>query len=98
MAAHHTVAKQAHKAWVMAGRPRQGPILDHKKMANKEYKSAVRYISKHEASMRADSMAAKLLGNNVTGFWKEVRTMNRHNAVLPCNMEGVTGENNIAEL
>ena len=48
--------------------------------------------------MRADSMAAKLLGNDVTGFWKEVRALNRGSTSLPNNIGGVSGETNIAEL
>ena len=98
VAAKHAEAKRAHKAWVLAGRPRQGPVLDNKKNANNVFKSAVRYICKHEVNMRADSMADKLLGHNVNGFWKEVRALNSNNVDLPCNMEGVSGGDNIAEL
>lgn len=99
MAAHHSVAKEAHRAWVLAGRPREGPVLDHKKVTNTRYKNAVRYVSKHEQVMRADSMAKKLLGNDVTGFWKEVKALNRSNTSLPNNIEGVTlVACNIAEL
>ena len=36
--------------------------------------------------------------NNVTEFWKEVTATNRAKAVLPCNIEGVSGADNIAEL
>ena len=77
---YHAEAKNAYEAWVLAGRPREGPVLDHKKLTNARYKYAVRYISKHEQVMRVDSMAEKLLGNNVTGFWKEVRALNRVSA------------------
>lgn len=48
--------------------------------------------------MRADSMAEKLLGNDVTGFWKEVRALNRVSTSLPCTVEGVSGADKIAEL
>ena len=82
----------------MEGRPRQGPVLDHKKCTNAKFKYAVRYVGKNEQAMRADSMAEKLLGNNVTGFWKEVRALNRSNTLLPCTVEGVSGTDNIAEL
>lgn len=43
-------------------------------------------------------MAENLLGNNVTEFWKEVKATNRSKAVLPCNITGVSGADNIAEL
>lgn len=98
VAAHHTEAKEAFRAWVLDGRPRQGPVLDHKKITNARFKYAVRYVCKHEQGIRADLMADKLLGNNVTGFWKEVRALNRGNTLLPCTIEGVSGTDNIAEL
>ena len=31
VAAHHAEAKEAFKAWVQEGQPRQGPVLDYKK-------------------------------------------------------------------
>ena len=98
VAGHHTVAKEAHKAWILAGKPKEGPILDEKKRTNSIFKNAVRYIGKHEQSLRADSMAAKLLGKDVTGFWKEVRALNRNKTALPNSIDGVSGEPNIAEL
>ena len=36
-------------------------------------------------------MTGKLLGNDVTGFWKEVRALNRVSTSLPCTVEGVSG-------
>lgn len=48
--------------------------------------------------MRADSMADKLLGNDVTGFWKEVRALNMVSTSLPCTAEGVSGNDKMAEL
>ncbi len=54
VAAHHAEAKEAYKAWVLAGRPRQGPVLDLKKLTNAKYKYAVRYVCKNEQVLRAD--------------------------------------------
>ena len=61
VAGHLDEAKAAHRAWAMAGRPRHGPVLEHKRATNARYKQAVRFIGKHEQAMRADSMAGKLL-------------------------------------
>ena len=94
---HQTEAKLAHKAWILAGRPRQGPELDNKKLTHARYKYAVRSVVRHEQALRANSMAEKLMGNNPTGFWKEVKTLNRAKTPLPCNIEGVSGAGNIAE-
>ena len=35
--AYHAEAKNAYKAWVLTGRPREGPVLDHKKLTNARY-------------------------------------------------------------
>ena len=80
------------------GRPRQGQLLEHKKLTNARFKYAVRYIQKNEQNMRADSMAKKLLSNNATDFWKEVRVLNNCKAPLPCSVGGVSGTSNIAEV
>ena len=95
---HQAEAKLAHKAWILAGRPRQGPELEQKKVTNARYKYAVRFVGRHEQALRANSMAEKLLDNNPTDFWKEVKKMNRANTALPCNIEGTSGAGNIAEL
>lgn len=41
-------------AWVLAGWPRQGTVLDHKKLTNAKYKYAVHYLCKNEQVLRAD--------------------------------------------
>lgn len=94
----HAEANEGHKAWVIAGRPSQGLELEHKKKMNAKYKYALRYISKQEQALSASSMADYLLRNNITNFWKEVKTINRSNTALPCNIEGVTSAEDIADL
>ena len=79
-------------------RPRQGPELENKELANARYKYAVRFISRNEQAMRADSMASKMMSNNINYFWKEVRSLNNCKSSLPSTVEGVSGENNVAEL
>jgi hypothetical protein len=98
VANHHTEANMAYKAWVLAGRPRQGPELEHKKKMNAKYKYALRYITKHEQALSASSMADYLLKNNITNFWNEVKTLNRTKTALPCNIEGVTAPEDIVDL
>ena len=48
--------------------------------------------------MRADSMANKMMCNNATDFWKEVRALNNCKPSLQCNVEGISGTENIAAL
>ena len=98
VAEYQTEAREAFKLWDTAGRPKQGCLLEHKQRTNAKYKYAIRYITKNEQAIRADSMAKKLLDNNVVEFWKEVRVLNNCKASLPCTVDGTSGSHNIAEL
>lgn len=73
MADFYAEACEATKSWSLAGKPRQGPIFEHKKHTNAKYKYAVRYIRRNEQTLRTDSMAKKLLLKNTKAFWKEVK-------------------------
>lgn len=95
---YHTEARKATKSWAIAGRPRQGPVFEYKKLTNARYKYAIRFICKNEQAMRADSMAKKLIGSNVNDFWKEVRVLNNCKTSLPCTVEGISGPEEIAEV
>jgi len=44
VAAHMAEAKEAFKAWVLVGRPRQGPDLNLKKITNASYKYSMQYV------------------------------------------------------
>lgn len=56
---------------------------------NAKYKYALQYIERHEQQLRADSMTEKLLGNDITAFWKKVRTLNKVGAPLPYSNLGL---------
>lgn len=83
---------------MLAGRPRQGPLFEQKKNANAAYKYAVRFICKNEQAMRAESMAEKVMDNNTTEFWKEVKGLNKCSIHPPCTVDGISGVENIAEM
>ena len=48
VAMYHTEACEAYKLWDVAGKSRQGPELEYKKLANARFKYAVRFISKNQ--------------------------------------------------
>lgn len=43
-------------------------------------------------------MASKIICNNITDFWEKVRSLNNCKPSLPCSVEGVSGEENVAEI
>jgi len=51
VAAHKAEAKEEFKAWVLEGRPREGPVLDLKTITKAKYIYAVCYVCKHEQVM-----------------------------------------------
>ena len=51
VAPYHTEAREAYTRWALAGRPRKGPELGNKKLANARYKYAVCFISRNEHAM-----------------------------------------------
>lgn len=67
-------------------------------MTNARFKYAVRFISKNEQALRADAMANKMFCNNISDFWKVVRSLNCSQPSLPCTVEGISGEDNIVTL
>lgn len=93
-----TKARQASQEWILAGKPRHGPVYEQKRVTNAQYKYAIRFITKNERAMRADSMARKLSCNNTCDFWKEVKTRTASKTSLPCAIDGTSGTDNILEL
>ncbi len=85
------------KTWDAAGRPRQCPLFEYKKLMNAKYKHAVCSIRKNQQTMRADFLAEKLLSNNAADFWKEVRALNNSETSLTCTSEGISVADNIFE-
>lgn len=65
VAVFYEQAREATTEWALAGRPRQGPVYENKKLTNARYKYAVRFIRRNEQSMRSESLAGKLLTKNV---------------------------------
>ena len=94
----HAEARRAFKAWVESGRHKHGPIFEHKKRANANFKYALRFIKRNENTMRSDSLARKLQNNSPNDFWKEVRIMNNCKTSLPSNIDGVSGSEKISQL
>ena len=92
----HLESKAASKAWCDGGRPRRGVLLDNKKRAHSKFKSAVRYIKRHEDKLKASSLAEKLLKGNPKEFWSDIQRSNGARSIQSANIGDITGESNIA--
>ena len=69
----------------------------HKK-TKARFKYALRFITKNEKQLRKEASAKKLTDLNPNAFWKEIKLMNNSATLLPVNIDGVNGNEAIAEL
>ena len=69
----------------------------HKK-TKARFKYALRFITKNEKQLRKEALAKKLTDLNPNAFWKEIKLMNNSATPLPVNIDGVNGNEAIAEL
>ena len=86
------------KMWCNAGKPRQGQIFELYRQSKSRCKYAIRYIKRHENSLRKESLDRKLVDKNPIEFWKEVKHMNASNTPLPTCIDGISGADNIAQM
>ena len=61
------------------------------------FKYALRFVKKQEETAQADALARDLSDKDVDGFWKTMHEMNSHNTVQATVIDGVTGQDNIAD-
>ena len=59
-----------HKAWVEAGKPRNGSIFNDKIKAKKAYKNRIKKKKKHSIDNISDRLLSSLDGKDQKSFWK----------------------------
>lgn len=94
----YSVAKSAHKEWLSNGKPKQGPLFEHRKRSRAQFKFALRFIKSNEDQLRADSLAKRLLCKNSNDFWKEIKQINNDKLLLPNTIEDAKGSQEISKL
>ena len=66
------------------------------KLSRARFKYSLRFIKQHESQLRKDALANKLAQGKPDEVWKDVRLMNNCRTPLPCSIDGVSGDANIA--
>ena len=97
MKEHHLHAKDALWWWNLNKKPRHGPIYEAMRTTRAQFKYALRFVKRQEDTARADSLARDLYDNDVDSFWKAVHKMNSCNNVQANVIDGITGQENIAD-
>ena len=93
----HDVARNDFKFWCINGKPRQGFVYEAMRRSKSQFKYALRQCKRREDNIKADRLAGDLLQHGETEFWKNVRKLNSNKASSSSCIDGVTGEQHIAE-
>ena len=94
----HNAARESFLLWRNSGKPRHGYIFDLMTRTRARFKYALKGLKRKEDTLRRDALANKLLKYPPEKLWKEIRHINSSKSSLPCSIEGVTGNQNIAEM
>ena len=94
----YQASKDQYLRWLTDGKPRQGPSAEQHFEAKARFKYALRYIKRHENQLWRDALAKKVIESSSHNFWKDVKRSLGSNCPLPTEIEGASGEEEIAEL
>ena len=92
------MARQHFLAWVVAGKPKHGPVFESMKLSRARFKYGLRFLKRHKTQLISNSLATKLQEGRPDRFWKEVNCMNNCKVPLPNSIDGVNGADNLTEL
>jgi len=95
----HNEARNAYLEWLRDGKPRFGVLFQRMQRTRANFKLAFRYCRQHEQQLRADACAINLKNKDPIKFWHSVKKISNSKATkYVSTVDGVTGEQNIAEM
>ena len=77
---------------------RQGDITEMRRITRARYHKAVRHIMREDDIIRTTKMAEAISENRNRDLWSEVRRIKGRNQFLPSSIDGVLGDEEIAQL
>ncbi|ELT97678.1 hypothetical protein CAPTEDRAFT_206711 [Capitella teleta] len=95
---HHAAARLSFTLWVSAGKPRQGSLHEQMSRDRARFKFALRRCKRDEAQIKADKLAESFLPLDNTAFWKEVQAQSLRSTPLVASVNGISGEDAIANM
>ena len=84
--------------WNIEGRPRGGQLVFNMKAAKARFRREMRFLRQNEEQLRSQALLRNLQSGHSQDFWKGIRAMKPKSNTLPLTVDGVTGEENIANL
>ena len=81
--------REAVSHWIIAGRPRSGPLAELKCRARAAFRHEMKFLRENEDQLRR---------GECNDFWKKIKALNSKKESLPLTVGGTSGESNIANL
>ena len=91
-------ALYCHWMWKQAGRPCSGLLYENRKHARYDYHYAIKKVRNNEDRLRSEKMLAAIKDNKQKNLWYEVNKLKGRKKSLPVMVDGVKGEDNIANI
>ena len=80
---HKKYAKQCHYEWLLAGKPREGPIAYKKRSSRLKFHYAIRYVNKENIRLRNTRMGEAVAKNDDRSLPHTTNNNDRRNKTTP---------------
>ena len=80
------------------GKPHQGDITEMRRITRARYHKVVTHIMREDDRIRTTKMAEAISENRNRDLWSDVRRIKGRNKFLPSSIDGVVGDEEIAQL
>ena len=95
---YYNISRIEFKWWVSNNRPRQGSIYHAMRSSRARFKYALRQCKWDERLIVSEKLADHMKNHEINDFWKNIRKHSKSKSALSNCIDGVTGENAIADL
>ena len=95
---YYNISRIEFKWWVSNNRPRQGSIYHAMRSSRARFKYALRQCKLDERLIVSEKLADHMKNHEINDFWKDIRNHSKSKSALSNCIDGVTGENAIADL
>jgi hypothetical protein len=85
-----------HSIWKSAGSPSNGYLANIRRSTRAVYHRSVKILKKDQDKLRSEKLASALVSDPSRNFWNEVKKFRGKSTCIPHNINGTTGDKNIA--
>ena len=87
-----------HSIWTENGKPRHGIVAQIMRQTRAKYHYFVRWAAKNHSDLRRSRMAESVATGSTRDLWTECKHISRSGTARTTEIDGVTGDQNIADL